>query len=202
MYMTGWTDVPLSARGRAEAALLHERLVRADGRFAALYVSPLQRAVATAAPLMPLSATPMKVDAGLREIDCGVVDGLSVEAAKHLHAEAWARNERRDDERFRWPGGESYREFRARCLRTLRAIARRHAGGRVLVVTHAGLISQALGAFSGLSCARWDLLRPSNASISEIAWSPSGRRVLYFDDREHLEPSGVRPRATPHRLAG
>ena len=101
----------------------------------------------------------------------------------------WEANLRQDDLNFRWPGGESYLAFRSRCLNTLRRIARRHRGGAVALVTHAGFISQILGFLHDVSPAEWGRFRPGNTSLTEITWE-SGDLVV-FDDRSHL----------PHELA-
>lgn len=193
MRLSGWTDTPLSDDGRREARLVAEAL-RREPAFAAIYASPLVRAVDTAAPICAALRLPLRVEPGLREIFCGAVDGGSVEEVRARHPEAWSRNLEERHEDFRWPEGESYRELRARCLRTLRALAARHRGARVLLVTHAGFISQALGWLEGLSCARWSAYRPANGSISRLRWGPGRFRAEGFDERAHL---AIPARASP-----
>jgi broad specificity phosphatase PhoE len=198
MRMSGWTDTPLSEEGRREARLVAEALRRGPA-CAALYASPLVRAVDTAGPICAALGLPVRIAPGLREIFCGAVDGLGVEEVRTRYPEAWARNLEERHEGFRWPEGESYRELRARCLRTLRALAARHPGERVLLVTHAGFISQAFGWLEGLSCARWSAYRPANGSLSWVLWGPGRGRGEGFDERAHLTP---RPRPTPPPPAG
>jgi alpha-ribazole phosphatase/probable phosphoglycerate mutase len=198
MRLSGWTDTPLSELGLREADLVAEALRGAP--CAALYASPLERALRTAAAIGAALRLPVRVEPGLREIHCGAVDGLGVEQVRREHADAWRRNAEEADEEFRWPGGESYREFRARCLRAVRAIAARHPGERAVLVTHAGLVSQVLGWASDQSCARWSAWRPRNASISALDWSPRGRRIVAFDEGAHLARR-AEGRATPPRPA-
>jgi broad specificity phosphatase PhoE len=112
----------------------------------------------------------VSVEARLCEIDCGAADGLSVRAVQERYPREWARNLEEVDPDFRWPGGESYRELRARSLCAVRDIAAAHRGQRVVVVTHAGVISQLLGWLAGHSAARWSPLRPRNGSVTELAW--------------------------------
>jgi broad specificity phosphatase PhoE len=95
-------------------------------------------------------------------------------------------NLRQEDDRLRWPGGESYREFRARCLGALRSLARAHPGGRVAVVTHAGVISQVIGHITGAGAARWEAGRPGTTALTEVEWWRGSARVVRFDDRDHL----------------
>lgn len=186
--LSGTTDVPLSPRGREELRRLQRRL---DGTppFAAVYSSPLQRALETARALCEIGLGPLHVCRDLREIHCGEVDGMPLQELAARHPGVWAANLRQDDDAFRWPDGESYREFRCRCLRAVRAIARRHRGERVALVTHAGVISQVLGALAGTSAARWSPCRPGNASISEIAWGYGTGSVVAFDHHAALAPA-------------
>ncbi len=196
MRMSGWTDTPLSREGEREALEVAARL-RREPSFAALYASPLQRAVRTAAPISEAVGLAVQLEPGLREISCGTVDGRSIEEVRTRNAEAWRRNAEERLEDFRWPGGESYREFRARCLRALRRLSRRHPGERVLLVTHAGFISQVLGWAHGITCARWSAYRPANASITRLEWDRGLICVLGFDAREHLTASPKVPATSP-----
>lgn len=196
--LCGSHDAPLSQRGRGEVEHLRRRLSAMN--CAALYSSPLTRAVHTAiAAPRPLLRT-MRVLRSLAEIHCGAVEGMPIADVKRRFPEVWRANELQLDEEFRWPGGESYRRFRRRILRAVRRIARLHAGQTVLVVTHAGVVSQVLGTLHGQSAARWENFRPGNASITEISWSGDTGRVLRFDDRAHLETEITC--ASTHRRAG
>lgn len=199
MRLSGWTDTPLSPEGQEEARRVADAL-RRERDVTALYSSPLQRAVRTASPIGEALGLQLRVEGGLREICCGDVDGQSVAHVQSAQAELWRRNGEERWEDFRWPGGESYREFRARCLWTLRSLAARHPGGRVLVVTHAGFISQVFGWINGVSCARWSAYRPANAAVSRLIWDRGLGRVEAFDDRSHLEEWATR--STPPRHAG
>lgn len=182
--MSGWTDTPLDAQGRREADALRRRLA-AGPACDSVYASPLARAVETAR-IVAGAWGPARLLDGLREIHCGDVDGMPLGEVESRYPAHWRANLRQDDDGFRWPGGESYREFRARCLATVRAIASAHAGQRVMVVTHAGVINQVLGAIHGIPPARWEPYRPGNASLTSVTWHRDQGALLRFDDREHL----------------
>ena len=169
--LSGRTDLPLSPRGLGEVCLLRQRL--AGERFDALYSSPLRRARETAAAVA-CGAPSLRLVAALQEIDCGRLDGWSLDAVRREVPGLWAVNLRQEDDRFRWPGGESYREFRARCLRALRSLARAHPGARVAVVTHAGVISQVIGHITGAGAARWETGRPATTALTELEWWRGG----------------------------
>lgn len=183
--MAGWTDVPLSSRGRLEIERLKKYLSRGP-RFDAIYSSPLSRASETACLLAVAGLGPLRLCPALKEINCGQLDGLPVGEVQGRFPDLWRENCAQEREDFRWPGGESYREFRDRCIAAVRSIAAAHPSGRAVIVTHAGVISQILGFLSGVSPARWGLFRPGNASITELAWRGCSGVVVSFDSRTHL----------------
>jgi broad specificity phosphatase PhoE len=183
--VSGWTDFPLSPLGQRQARALRRRLLLAPPDV--IYTSPLQRARATADILAGLAPTPAQPLDDLREIHCGDADGRPLLEAQEHFPEIWAANLRQEDESLRWPGGESYREFRDRCLDAVRRIAESHPGERVLIVTHAGVICQVMGTIHGRSPASWDSFRPGNCSLTEIEWRGETGIVHGFDDRSHLD---------------
>jgi alpha-ribazole phosphatase/probable phosphoglycerate mutase len=127
----------------------------------------------------------------LREVGCGEVDGWSIPQVQERYPDFWKVNLRQDDPDFRWPGGESYREFRGRALAAIRHIAASHPGERVAVVTHAGVICTVIGWLHGTGPAEWEKFRPGNCSVTEVDWAGDCGTVLRFDDRSHL--AGVNP---------
>jgi broad specificity phosphatase PhoE len=176
----GWLDVPLSTSGlEAVEALTSRRQCVPD----AVYTSPLKRACAVAERLGLLWNRAPIACASLKEIHCGALEGLPLAEFAHRYPALLARNNTQADDDFAWPGGESYRQFRARVVGSLTRIARAHAGDRVAVVTHCGVISQVMGTLQGRSAARWSDDRPDPLSGTEVVWSASGpQRVLTYND--------------------
>lgn len=185
LRMSGWTNFPLSDLGRRQAEALSRRLAAEAPALSALYASPLQRASDTARAFTGLGEIRYLED--LREIGCGEVDGWPVSRVQERYPDLWEANRRQDDPDFRWPEGESYRELRDRSLAALGRIAAAHPGQRVAVVTHAGVLCQAIGWLHGTSPAEWSRFRPGNCSFSEVEWAGECGTVLTFDDRSHLE---------------
>jgi len=184
--MSGWTDFPLSALGRRQNEALRRRMASLSPA-AARYASPLQRARETAEALAGLALGPLRLVSELRELCCGDMDGLLVSETRRLWPEHWAVHDSQRDEGFRWPGGESYREHRDRCLLAIERIVAAHPGERVVVVTHCGVISQVLGAMHGLGPESLNSWRPGNCSLTEVRWGKDGASLVVFDDRSHLE---------------
>lgn len=193
--MSGWTDTSLSDQGRRQVARLARRM--SSERASVLYSSPLLRALETARPVAEATGAQIRLEPDLREIHCGEVDGWPVQEVRRLYPDLWQANLRQDDDGFRWPGGETYGELRDRSLGALRRIAAAHPGERVLVVTHAGVISQIVGCLAGIGAARWERYRPENCSLTELDWQGETGRVVSYDDRGHLEepgpPASTRP---------
>lgn len=183
--LSGWHDSPLSLLGLRESAFLAEHVRQQPA--AALYTSTLARTRQTAASLADVWRLRPVAVPELREISCGDLDGLPLVEVEERFPELWHRNTRQDDVDFRWPGGESYREFRQRAVDAMCAVAHKHRGQRVALVTHAGVISQVLGYLHGTSPARWSLWRPRNASVTELRWQGRDGVLVRFD----WQPSGM-----------
>jgi broad specificity phosphatase PhoE len=187
--LCGRYDSALSPFGWLQVSALRQRL-QADNAIAAVYTSPLKRAVGTASAAN--SHLQPRLLHSLAEINCGRLDGLPLARVQNEYPDVWRRNCAQDDPRFRWPGGESYERFRRRVLRILRRLGFRHQGNRVLVFTHAGVVNQVLGYLVGQSAARWDIYRPGNASLTELLFDRDRFEVVRFDDRDHLSAATAR----------
>jgi broad specificity phosphatase PhoE len=186
--LCGSLDLPLSAAGRAQLGALRTAAIDRI-RPTALYSSTLRRARETAAALAGVWSLDVHLDAALREIDCGSLEGRSLRDIEHDFAELWAANRAQRDDDFTWPGGESYRAFRARVAAAFTALAARHRGERVAIVTHAGVISQAFGILRGRPPAVWDADRPDVLSSSEIVWADGAPAALLSFNGRAWDPA-------------
>ena len=113
----------------------------------------------------------LTIDPQLREINCGSLEGMSVEEVKHRYPELWAENALQNNSDFAWPDGETYNDFRRRIFIALSRIAGQHSNARIAVVTHAGAIAQVVGAVNSLSPAVWERYRPAPFTATEVIWS-------------------------------
>lgn len=179
--LQGALDAPLSPRGRAQASALAAGL--GDTRFDALYTSPLLRARDTAAACgARLGLEPVAL-ADLREIGLGDWEGLTldtVEARAGDHYQRWL--EAPVDHPA--PGGEPMSALVERVRTALDGLCAAHPAGRVLVVSHGGVISSALCGWLGRPLnAIWSF-RLANASITRVEL-PVGR-LLAVNETGHL----------------
>ncbi|KEA29109.1 alpha-ribazole phosphatase, partial [Pseudomonas aeruginosa C0324C] len=130
----GSLDDALTARGWAQMRTAVE-----GGRWDLLVSSPLQRCRAFAEELAQRQGIELELENDLRELHFGAWEGRSAAALMDGHSEAlgrfWA-----DPYAFTPPGGEPLSEFEARVLAAQRRLRQRHAGRRVLLVTHGGVI--------------------------------------------------------------
>jgi broad specificity phosphatase PhoE len=82
------------------------------------------------------------------------------------------------------PGTETSTSVRTRVLGALDAIATRHPGERVVVVSHAGAINAALGA---IASSDHDFLFPlANASVSVVRVGNGRRLLMSANETTHL----------------
>ena len=187
----GQLDVALNATGLEQARRVAQRL--ASEGLHALVSSDLQRALQTAQALADVTAmgAPLR-DVALREQGFGVVEGWTVAEIKERLPEAWDRWVR-FDEHERFEGGESLRELHDRVLAALQAVAARHAGQRVAVVTHGGVLDMIYRHAQGLSLSGPRTCSIPNGGINRVVAGPEGLRISDWADVRHLDGLGPQP---------
>lgn len=180
--LCGSLDLPLSPTGRADLQALLRRPSRAEAPVA-LFTSTLRRATEVACELGRVWGLEPEPAVWAREIDCGDVEGMPVEHLQQRLPDVWTRNEAQLDDNFAWPGGETYAHFRVRVMRGLDLAAARYPAARVVVVTHAGVVSQVLGVIKRRPACVWQPDRPGPLTATEVLWENGGpRTVLSFND--------------------
>ena len=179
----GQIDVPLNVRGHLQAQRLAERLLGEP--LDAFYCSDLTRARQTASPAeaqLRVAATPLPA---LREQGFGILEGLAfpeVVARYPEEFEAW----RRHDPDYALPGGESVRAFHARVMDAVLDLAQRHAGQRLALVTHGGVLdmlwrtAQALPLHGPRACAI------PNAGLNRIRVRGARLEIVLWADDAHV----------------
>jgi alpha-ribazole phosphatase/probable phosphoglycerate mutase len=176
----GRTDIPLSARGRAQAEALARGL--RGYRVRAAYVSPYRRAVETAEIALRDSGVPQTVLPELRELSLGQWEGCTVDDVRARDGDpyrAWLRAPHDCPP----PDGEPLPDVHTRVQSAVDRIAAAHPNGDdVLIVAHGGVIS--VYACHLLGCSFNDLwrLRVDNASLTVVR----PPRLVSLNDTGHL----------------
>lgn len=169
--------------GIAQARALAERL--AGEPVERLISSDLGRARETAAPIADRLGIAIEVDPDLRERHYGVLEGRTRGEIERDHPEAYAFLARRDPG-YVIPGGESGEGFYARALRALERVAAAHAGSRIAVVTHGGVLSVLYRHAAKVAPGSKLGHLPVNASVNHVRFG-SGRWVIeHWGDVAHL----------------
>lgn len=156
--------VHLNERGRAQAAALAEALK--DVRLAAVYSSPLVRAVETARPLAAAQKLRVVKRPGLAETLLGDWEGKSIKALQR--DKRWQALQERPAH-FRFPGGESMLEQQARLVGEVQALCAAHKPRDVIAcVGHADPIKIIIAHYAGMSLDHFQRLAINTASVSTL----------------------------------
>jgi probable phosphoglycerate mutase len=170
---TGTTDVPLSEKGRRQAAMLREPLARFD--FALVLTSPLSRARETC-EIAGLGDS-AQVEPGLREFEYGDYEGITTDEIRRTRP-AWSVW--RDGA----PGGETPDRVGERADGVIaRAL---EAGGDVALFAHGHLL-RVLGArWLELPGAYGGNLGLGTAAMCELGYERERRAIWLWNDTHHL----------------
>ena len=191
----GSTDVELADQGRAQSAALGRRM-RAEG-FDAVYASPMARTRETASIASAGSGLEVNVLDGLREIGHGHWEGLTRRDVEQRFPDEYASWEA-DPFTFSPEGGESGAAVLARALAAVRHILNRHAGHRVLVVSHKATIRLVLSSLLGFDPRGYrDRLDQAPACLNVLDFrDPVRARLMLFNDTSHYDDIASSPH--PH----
>jgi len=179
----GHSDSPLTAAGLAQARRIARRL--ASERFEALVSSDLGRALATARIIAGHTGHAIVTEPGLRERNFGRGEGLTYGELDHEYPDVFSRV-RETDPDFVIPGGESRRQLYERVRATFEALARAHAGRRIAVVSHGGVLASLYRVIHGIGIAAPHPIPIVNASFNAVAFDGARWHVECWGDTAHL----------------
>ncbi|HEX9390858.1 MAG TPA: histidine phosphatase family protein [Usitatibacteraceae bacterium] len=179
----GHTDSALTPEGVAQAEAGARRLGRE--KFDHLVASDLGRTRHTAEILNAPIGLPVSLDAGLRERCFGIGEGRSYAELDAEYPELFSRV-RETDPHYAIPGAETRAEFHQRTTAALQAIAADHAGKRVLVVTHGGVLGAVYRWLNDLPIASPHLIDIPNLGYNRIRVSADRWQIETWGDISHL----------------
>ena len=176
----GPADPELSVEGFAQAERLAQYL--ASESIAAIYVSPLKRAVQTAAPLARrLGVTPVVVD-DVAEFDRTSNEYIPMEELQATNDPRWQKLV--DGV---WDStDETQEQFKDRVVGAFEKIIEQNSSTSVAVVCHGGVINLFLAHILGVQTQR-GFFYPNYTSIHRVSASRSGvRSLMTLNETAHL----------------
>lgn len=183
--LQGQLDIPLNAVGERQAARLAEAL-RHEG-LELVVASDLGRAWCTAQALALPLGLPLTPEPGLRERAFGAMEGHTYEDIESRWPE-WAARWKARDPAFAAPGGgESLRDFYARCVATVERVARAHAGQTLALVCHGGVLDCLYRAAARLPLDAPRTWQLGNAAVNRLLHTPQGLSLVGWNDQAHLD---------------
>lgn len=187
----GQSDPPLNDTGKRQAVRLAQRLASEPADH--LVSSDLLRARQTAEPLAQAWGLKPLLRAGLREQSFGSMEGLRVPQVQAQHPALWAEWIQAGAD-FALPGGgESHRQFSARVLADVDALAQAFPGQRLAVVTHGGVLDMLWRAVHQLPLDGLRSCEIPNTGINRLRWVDGRLALLQWADAEHLADMPFQP---------
>ena len=174
----------LAVHGTAQAEAVAQRLGQLTKKPVALYVSPLERARETAAPIAKALQLRAVIERGLLECDFGSWTGKKLSL---LSKKAEWKSVQNSPSTFRFPDGESFSEMQQRIWATLEKLATKHRGRTLVVVSHADPIKAAVTYAQGVPLDLFQRTVISTCSVSAIGFTGAGPVVLTVNSTASLK---------------
>ena len=191
----GRADVPLNATGRMQAEVTGRRVAQ-QWRPSAVYSSPLQRALDTAAAIAAPLGLEVQPVAGLVDINYGDWQGLSPAEARAQWpdlVDAWYRT----PHLVHIPGGEDLDTLRRRGLAALQELASRHEGETNAAVGHTVINRVLILGALRLGNDRFWHLHQDTCAINVLEAEAGDFTLVSLNDTCHLLPGACAAATLP-----
>jgi broad specificity phosphatase PhoE len=180
----GRLDLPLNENGRRQARAL-ARALGADP-LAAVFTSPLVRAVDTARAIAREHGLEPVVDESFNNIDLGRWQGLEKARVEREEPDLW-KLWMTDPDRWGVPGAESLAGVRERALQRVLALLPELSERRFAVVSHRSVLKLLAGALLGMSNGYFWKFYLDNAGYSVLGQRGDGFVLLKWNEACHIE---------------
>jgi probable phosphoglycerate mutase len=175
--------IHLNERGQKQAKELADSLAQVPLK--AIYASPLERAMETAAPIATARKLEVIPDPGLLESDIGKWEGLSVRRV--ARTKSW-RAVQYAPSRAGHPGGETFQQVQTRIASTLDAICARYKHHDIVAcVFHADPIKLAVTHYIGLPLDNFQRLACDTGSVALLSVHEMGAFLIWLNRRPPFE---------------
>jgi probable phosphomutase (TIGR03848 family) len=172
--------VHLNEKGQKQAQALGEALREVPIK--AIYVSPLERAMETAAPIAESHKLVIQQEPELMDTLVGKWQGKSLAVLRLT--KAW-KVVQSAPSRFRFPEGETFLECQMRIVNVLERIIQKHNKPQdiVAVVYHADPIKLSVAHFMGMPLDHFQRLGCDTGSLSAVHASETGAMLIKLNQR-------------------
>jgi len=172
--------VHLNERGQKQAQALGEALK--DVPIKAIYSSPLERAMETAAPIASAHKLQIIQEPDVMDADIGKWQGKSWKVLRLT--KVW-KIVQHAPSRFRFPDGESFTEAQTRLANVLERIVATHKkpGDIIAVVFHADPIKLVISHFLGMPLDHFQRLSCDTGSVSAVYAGEMGANLIKLNQR-------------------
>ncbi|MCJ7432770.1 MAG: histidine phosphatase family protein [Anaerolineales bacterium] len=176
--------VHLNQLGQKQAQALGDALK--DVPIKAIYSSPLERAMETAAPIANAHKLQIVQETDLMDTHVGEWQGRSWKVLRHTKAWKIVQNA---PSRFRFPEGESFPETQMRIVNVLERVIQKHnkPGDIVAIVFHADPIKLAVSHFLGLPLDNFQRLGCDTGSLTVLHINEMGTSLVKLNQRPPFE---------------
>lgn len=175
--------VHLNPEGLRQAQTLAQSLSSAP--LAAIFSSPLERALETAAPLAAAHHLEVNIHPGLIEVDYGGFEGRTYKQLRRTRL--WKLVHEKPSQ-VQFPGGESLPAVMQRAVETMNGLAAQFDDGSFIAcVTHGDIIRLAVAHYLGIPLDAYHCFSISTASITTLALGKDRPRLLNLNQVSRLE---------------
>jgi len=180
----GRANLALNEAGRGQAEATAFSL--SDSDVAAMYTSPLRRALETADIISNHLGVFAQLLDGLIDIDYGSWQGISPADAAKQDPEHYTKWIERPQE-VRFPGGESLREVRSRVMAAVEQLAAGHRDETVILVSHKVVCQVLLCALIGLDNSHFWQIGQDVSAINYFEFKDTATTVTLVNNTCHLK---------------
>ena len=180
----GCMDTVLSKDGILQAEQLKKRFY---DKFDFIYTSPLKRALKTAEIISESKDNKVNIAPGLREIDFGDWEGLTIREIETNFPEKFI-NWRNDELEGPMCGGDlSIKIASIRAKKTILEITEKHQGENIIIVAHGGIIKAGLIGIFDWKMTMYHKIILGNTALCKIAFDDSlSPTIIKINDTSHL----------------
>jgi len=182
----GRTDIELNETGMRQAELLAEHL--SNIKIAAIYSSPLRRALKTAETIASYHKLDVEIAPGLIDFNYGKWQGLSHQEVRDRYKGLYAQWINRPD-RVRMPAGESLDEVRKRAMSVVDRVITKHEGS-VVLVSHRVVNKLLICALLGLDNSHFWNIRQDTCGMTIFTYENERFILSRHNDTSYLKPMG------------